>query len=525
MKLRPYQAVAVESLFKYFNQHTGSPIIILPTASGKSVIQAAFLKRVFEYPGQRVLLATHVKELIQQNVDRLLDLWPDAPVGIYSAGLGQRDLAQPITAVGIQSVHKRAIEFGHVDLVIVDECHLIPKAGDGMYRNFLDALKVTNPAVKVVGMTATPYRMGSGYLHKGEGAIFSDIAYEACVPELVRDGFVCPLVSKAGATRADLTKVKKRGGEYIGASLEEAMNVQALIEAAVAEILHFCANRNSWLVFCAGVKHAEAVCAELQKHVAAACVTGKTPADERARILKDFKAGRLCAITNMNVLTTGFDAPNIDAIIMLRPTLSPGLFYQMAGRGMRLHPSKQDTLVLDFAGNTMRHGPIDQIRVGKAKAENGAPPARECPGCQSVLAIHVKVCPDCGHVFVVEARPETARHAAKAGDLPILSDGKRKDQPSVAVDKVRYVVHNKPGKPPSMRVIYHCGMLTHSEWVCLEHGGYAAQKAGEWWVGRGGLPVPATTAEALKRADELKPPATITIDTSGKYANITWYTW
>ena len=539
MKLRPYQQAAVQSVFNYFSARDGWPIIVLPTAGGKSIIQAAFLQRVFEYPGQRVILATHVKELIQQNHDRLLELWPEAPVGIYSAGLKRRDTRAPITVPGIQSVYKRAAEFGAVDLVIIDEAHLVAKAGDGMYRAFLSALKTTNPKLKVIGMTATPYRMASGYLHKGKGALFTDIAYEAKVPELVRDGYVCPLISKAGKTRADLSGVKVRAKEYVASELEGVMNTQQLVTAAVDEILTHCAARNSWLVFCSGVKHAHAVAKELQKHVAAACVTGSTPADTRARILADFKAGRLCAVTNVNVLTTGLDVPGIDAIIMLRPTLSPGLFYQMAGRGMRLHSSKADTLVLDFAGNTLRHGPIDQIRVGKPREETDSPPARECPACQSVLAIHIKVCPDCGHVFVVKPRPSVPKHAARAGELPILSDGRRPRPERVDVDKVRYLVHNKPGKPPSMRVVYHCGLITYSEWICFEHGGYAAQKAVEWWRRRSARAndMPTKTADALALASvAFKPegeakkaylatPTSITVDTSEKYARIVSYSW
>lgn len=393
-----------------------------------------------------------------------------------------------------------------------------------MYRTFLAKLREKNPKLKIIGMSATPYRMSSGYLHKGKGAIFTDIAYEAKIPELVRDGYVCPLVSKAGVTEADLAKVKVRAKEYVAGELETVMNTEALVDAAVKEILEFCATRNSWLVFCSGIKHAHHVAEKLGKHTLTACVTGKTPSDERARILQEFKKGRITAITNMNVLTTGFDAPGIDTIIMLRPTLSPGLYYQMVGRGMRLHESKQDTLVLDFAGNVMRHGPIDQVRVRPGKEKNKAP-ARTCPECRSVLAISIKICPDCGHIFVVKERPYKPKHDRKAGTLDIISDGKKPKPISVKVDKVRYVVHKKKNKPDSMRVIYHCGLMSYSEWVCIEHGGYAGSKAANWWRARRDNPVPKTTADAIKLSPGLRVPAGIIVDTSGKYANIIRYIW
>ena len=544
MQLRPYQQDAIERIYSYFEEHDGNPVIVIPTAGGKSVVQAALIRRVLEqFPGQRFLLLTHVRELLEQNAEKLRALWPEAPVGIYSAGLKRRESGRQITIAGIQSCYRRAALFGSIDLIIIDECHRVPKRGEGMYRRFLKDLRAINPKLKVIGMSATPYRMGSGYLHKGENRIFTDIAYEAKIPELIKDGYLCPLVSKAGQTKVDLRNVHTRHGEFVQSELEAAMNKTQLINGAVDEMLKLCGepntDRQKWLVFCAGLSHAGNVCDQLNvRGIPAACVTGKTPGDERTQILDDFQRGRYRALTNVNVLTTGYDAPGIDAVIMLRPTQSAGLYYQMVGRGMRLHPVKDNALVLDFAGNIMRHGPVDKIKA-RDPGEAGQAPLKECPSCQLLVAIAATQCPECGHTFPVAPKTSATGHDTRASDLPILSTGENSIH-RIEVDRVSYPVHRKPGKPPSLRVNYHCGLATYSEWVCVEHQGYARRKAEQWWRRRlpkdllggqletrgikmappNGSGCPDSVEAALKQAEFLEVPKEIVVDISGKYANI-----
>ncbi len=388
-----------------------------------------------------------------------------------------------------------------------------------MYRRFLGELCSLNPKLKVVGMSATPFRLDSGLLHRGNGAIFTDVAYEASIGELVVDGYLCPLVSKLGAARADLEGVKVRGGEYVARDLEETMDTHELVAGAVDEILQLCSARDKRLLFCAGVSHAQHVCAELQSRgIEAACVTGQTSGDERERLLHDFRDGKLRAVSNVNVLTTGFDAPNIDAIVLLRPTKSTGLYCQMVGRGMRLHPSKDDTLVLDFAGNILEHGPIDRVRVDTGERESGVStaPMRECPKCQALVFLAATSCSDCGAVF---ERRQKAKHQTRATEAEIMVGAVDRYQ-VVEVDAVSYVIHRKEGKPPSLRVNYHCGLTRYSEWVCFEHGGYAQEKAAQWWMTRSTRPTPASTALALQESMWLRQPRQIVIDTQGRYTNI-----
>jgi len=179
MELRPYQQESIDSLYTHFGKFDGNPLIVLPTGTGKSVVIAKFLQGAIEaWPDTRIVMVTHVKELIAQNFQTLIRNWPEAPAGIYSAGLNRRDIHSQIVCAGIQSIYKRAYELQGVDLILVDEAHLIPRSSDTMYGQFLREVKEINPDVKVIGFTATPYRMDSGMLHTGKDHLFDAIAYE-----------------------------------------------------------------------------------------------------------------------------------------------------------------------------------------------------------------------------------------------------------------------------------------------------------------------------------------------------------
>ena len=177
LSLRPYQAAAINAIYNYYAAHTGNCLVIVPTAGGKSLVMASFIEGVLKsYPDQRILIVTHVRELIEQNHAELIKLWPQAPAGIYSAGLKKREISAQILFAGIQSIHKHVYGVQQCDLVLIDEAHLIPRSSNTMYRSFLDGLKRLNPMLKVIGLTATPYRLDSRRLHEGEDAIFTDIA-------------------------------------------------------------------------------------------------------------------------------------------------------------------------------------------------------------------------------------------------------------------------------------------------------------------------------------------------------------
>ncbi len=499
MELRPYQQNAVDAVYRHLREREDNPCVVIPTAGGKTPIIATICKDAVTRWSGRVLVLAHVKELLEQAVDKLHRVCPEVGVGVYSAGLGRRDLGYSVTVAGIQSVYQRAEQLGAFDLVLIDEAHLIPPDGDGMYRQFLQGARGLNPQLRVIGLTATPFRMKSGPICTEEGPLHA-VCFEVGVKELIRQGFLCPLRSKAGVVKADTSNVHIRGGEFVADELEEAMDQDALVRAACSEIVQQTQSRRACLIFAAGIHHGEHIARVLEQEHGQPCgfVNGETPTLDRDRLLAQFREGRLKYLANVNVLTTGFDAPNIDCVALLRPTMSPGLYYQMVGRGFRLHPDKTDCLVLDFGGNVLRHGPVDQVRIADPNSRGGGEaPAKECPECHALIAAGYGRCPECGFEF---PPPQRQKHEATAATAGVLSGQVAVTE--YTVRSVHYGVHLKrgasPDSPRTMRVEYEVGYYRYkSEWICFEHTGYARQKAEAWWKNRSNEPVPDSAQEAV----------------------------
>ena len=533
LTLRPYQTAALDGLFAYWAEHDGSPLIVLPTGAGKALVIAELIRRlVTDYSGMRILNATHVKELLFQNYQELLGIWPLAPAGLFSAGLGRRDAGAQILFGGVQTIASKTAQIGFVDLVIVDEAHLMPRNSETQYGKLLAGLREINPDLKLVGLTATHYRLGEGLLHEGDGAIFDAVAYEKPVGEMIDEGWLCRPVSKAMDTGYDLTNVGKVGGDFNQGALQAAVDRADVTARAVDEVVAYGKGRRSWLLFCSGVDHAYHVRDELKSRgVKAAAVAGETPDAERAQILADFKAGRIQAVTNNSVLTTGFNHPGVDLMAMMRPTLSTSLYIQMIGRGLRnvyarrmpldtvedrlaaiAAGPKRDCVVLDFAGNVRKHGPIDLVAPKAPGKGDGEAPVKLCPTCDSLIHAAARVCPDCGHEF---PEPEV-KIKATAENTPIVSTGSAVWQD---VEGRTLHRHEKAGGSPSVRVEYLRQSLSIiREWVCPEHSGYARSKADRWWSRHGGeLPFPRSVDELLRRQDELRETLAIAVKPDGRY--------
>jgi DNA repair protein RadD len=449
----------------------------------------------------RVLVLAHVKELIEQTADKLHAICPEVRLGVFSAGLKRRDRIEPVIVAGIQSIWKQACDFDPFDL-IVDEAHLIPLEGDGMYRRFLSDAKQVNPYLRVIGFTATPFRLKSGPICSPDGFL-NHICFEVGVRELIVQGYLCPLVSKAGINKIDFDRLHVRGGEFVAREVESLMDEDHLVEAACGEIVAYSRDRHSVLIFASGVRHGEHVVSVLREKHGLECgfVTGETPPGERDSTLSRFREGALKYLCNVNVLTTGFDAPRIDCVALVRPTLSPGLYYQMVGRGFRLHPSKRDCLVLDFGGNVLRHGPVDRLSVkSNVRGGPGIAPAKECPECHRLIATGFARCPDCGYAF---PPPRKQNHDGEASRAAVLSGQVTVE--TLPVEDVLYSVHRKRGAdedaPRTLRVDYRVGRHRwQSEWVCLEHDGFARHQAVAWWKKRSNSPAPTSAEEAVARA-------------------------
>jgi DNA repair protein RadD len=525
LQLRDYQVEAIQAIYTWFERHTTNPLVVMPTGTGKSVVIAGFVKGILEqWTSQRILVVTHVRELVEQNAKKMVELWPGAPVGIYSAGLKRRDYDQQITFASIQSIHRRAGELGWFDLVLVDECHLLPKSGNGMYQAYLTALRSMNPAVKVIGFTATPYRTDSGLLYEGDDALFAGVAYDTDMVRLIKAGYLSPLVPKRVDGAIETAGIRKQAGDFVQGELEKAALAGDLATLACSEILKWGAERRSWLVFCCGIEHARTVEQVLQNRgVQVASLFGDTPLAERAKLIQRFRAGELRALVNVGVLTTGFDAPGTDLVAMLRPTCSPGLYVQMAGRGMRVAPGKTNCLVLDFGGNVDRHGPVDMVKPKKKGEGGGEAPVKDCPNCKSIVFAGVAVCPECGYEF-----PKLGpTHDVVAHTREIIA-GLGDTQRIVRVVSTTFGRHQKSitDARPTLRVEYFTderAIFSVREWIALEHTGYARTVAEGWWMRRGKPPIPRTIEEAMSRTGELRPVTSLKVDTSGKHPRILGY--
>ena len=451
--------------------------------------------------------------------------------GIRVVGITHIKLESPRTVYNLQVAGHPSF---YADGVLVHNCHLIAPEGDGMYRTFLADMKVINPHVRVIGLTATPFRLKGGLICKPEN-ILNEICYEAGLKEMIQQGYLSPLISRAGRAEANLANLHIRGGEFISDEVAAAMDNDALVTSACREIVELTRDRKSVLIFTASVDHCKHVAEKIQAFSGKECaiVTGDTSPAERAEIIARFKGEFIPAdlfgtpkpplkfLANVNVLTCGFDAPNTDCVVMLRPTNSPGLLIQCAGRGTRLSPEtgKSSCLFLDYGGNILRHGPLDMIKVKEpGSGKGGDAPAKKCPQCLALIHAGYTACPECGYVFPPkENNDKMTQTASSAG---VISG--QVDYTDYEVLDVYYCVHEKrgadPDAPKTMRVDYQVGFNEFkSEWVCPEHTGYARGKFEKWWHERAalGCPMPRSAREAVSLANEglLAAPESITVKT------------
>lgn len=514
--LRPYQQEAVAAVYEHLRTKNTNPCVVIPTGGGKAVCLAQIAKDAVERWNGRVLIVAHVRELLEQNADKIRKLCPELRIGVFSAGLKSRDTGEQVIVAGIQSVYNKACELGPFDLIMIDEAHLIAPDGDGMYRTFLADMKVINPDVRLVGMTATPFRLKGGLICRPEN-LLNEVCFEIGLREMINQGYLSPLISKAGRAEARFDQLHIRGGEFVGDEVAAAMDTETLVSSACREIVELTRSRKSVLIFASSVAHCEHIAEKIMAYSGGECavVTGGTPSGERAEIIARFKGEPvpndlfsdkppLRFLVNMNVLTTGFDAPNTDCIVLLRPTNSPGLLIQMIGRGTRICEGKSNCLVLDYGGNILRHGPVDMIMAREPGAgKGGEAPAKKCPQCLALIHAGYLVCPDCGYEF--PPNDGNGNLSGTASTAAVLSG--QVDYTEYEVLDTHYAVHEKrgadPDAPRTVRIDYQVGFNEfRSEWVCPEHTGYAREKFIKWWRERAayGLPIPTTAREAVASA-------------------------
>lgn len=473
VELRDYQRRSIDQLYEWFGQNEGNPCLVLPTGAGKSHVIAAFCKEALQsWPQTRILMLTGQKELIEQNAAKVREHWPNAPLGIYSASVGKRQIGEPITFAGIQSVRTKAYLLGHVDIVLIDECHLVSHKDEGSYRTLLNDLATINPNIRVVGLTATPMRLGHGLI-TDKPALFDDLIEPVTIEELIYKGHLSVLRSKATRLDYDLSNVHKRCGEYIESELQAAVDTYGNNVATVSEIISLAGDRRHWLLFCSGVEHSRHIADLLNANgVPSSFIHGAMNKRDREAVLSDFTAGKIKALCNCAVLTTGFDFPGIDLIALLRPTMSASLYVQMAGRGMRLKPHTDHCLVLDFAGIVEKHGPITAIKPPKQKSKGGGEaPTKICENCDEIVHISAKQCPTCDNPFPA---PKPVEFVLRNDDIMGIEPS------SIRVMDWNWRKHTSRSSGKDMLAVTYYGSLSDkpvTEYLTVTHDGYAGSKA------------------------------------------------
>lgn len=528
IELRQYQSKAVQDLWDWFMRHPeGHPILELPTGSGKSVILAEICRQALRsWPGSRILMTVKSKELCEQNLEKLVSIWPEAPAGVHSASVGRKDIGHDILYTTIGSIYKKAHLLGRVDLILIDECHLVDTKGAGMYRQLIRELQKYCPHVRVIGVTATPFKGDGVWLTAGDDPLFTGIASRIKIKELLDMGFLSPMIS-AGKMKNITTSdgVSIKNGDYNTKQLAEKLDKSDLIDASCRELLSIGAERKKWIAFCVTVEHANHVCNKLNElGIPSNIVTGETSKLDREQIISDFKIGKYRCLTTVLALGTGFDVPDIDLVVLMRNTKSLVLYLQLLGRGLRIAPGKTDCMVADFTDTCAALGPIDLITGrGPKRKMTSERPVKLCEECGSINAVSARQCIDCGAPFdIVEQAP----HGTKVSAAAIMS-GQKSAVVKYTISNVTYAKHQKPGKPPSLRVEYWSGLrIVAKEWIGIESDNhFAASRASHWWWSRSGASTPTTVDQAIKSTDALMSPSVVYVIESGKYPEITGFEW
>lgn len=537
LKPRWYQDEAANAIYPYLvNSEAKHPLILLPTGTGKSLVIALIIERALKtWPNARVLMLTHDKELVKQNAAKLVDWWPQAPVGIMCAGLRRSDTAQPVIFGTIGSVAGKVELLGPRHIIIIDEAHRVSPNDATQYRKTLDYFLKLVKGTKIIGLSATAFRQKQGMLNEGEDRLFTDIVYNKTsldeFNEFIKQGFLAPLTPKRTETVIDVSAVKVRAGEYVSKDLDAVSNVDSVTQAACLEMIDKAGDRYAWVVYTSSVDHAEKVAGCLQHFgVDAYALHSKIKQKEQRRLIADFRNGGIrCLVTN-NMLTTGFDYPQLDFIGVLRATLSVSLWLQMLGRGTRPHPDKVNCLVLDFAENAKRLGPINDPRIPKrSKKESGDIPVKECSECGILNYAAARFCGGgssqedaiafggCGEPFTFEIK-----YQEEASDAPLI----RTTEPILEtkqVSSVWYNKHVKQGRNPTLKITYVASNETFYEWVAIEGLGKARENALSWWHKRTGEPFPKSVDDALSVTNSLPKPRYIQVNVNTKYPEVVNY--
>jgi DNA repair protein RadD len=531
--LRPYQEDMIRTTMEAIPSDQFI-LIMAATGSGKTIFFSELCKRLLEnWPNIRIGILAHRGILVEQARDKLLGVWSGAQIGIACASVeSKKDTESPITIGTIQTLIKQTNTTAPFDLIIIDEAHrLRPKNKKSQYQEFLKIMMRFNPAVRVLGVTATPFQLGHGYCY---GTVcrpdnenwFTSLNYRIGISDLQRQGYLCEYRAKeAKNISSDLSKVKVSGDFAIG-ELGEVMSRKEHVGSAVSAVEKYAAGRRRVVVFCVTIDHATRVVEAFREagHIAAA-VHSDMPMKQRDMTLAEFEAGRIRVLCNVGVLTEGWDSPAVDCIVMCRPTKSAALYVQMVGRGLRPHPDKDDVLILDLANNCREHGDPDKPRIpipgraGKADAI-----LKVCPKCFELIPVGAKECRECGYAYPVEVVQQN-------GSVEMANVAWCKTPAPTVVSVVEAAFNEYVSKAGNrmMRLGLTC-QADHSinpiwcnEFLDFDgNNEWAMGKARRLWASLVGTDPPASVDEAVERHGEMlmSVPARIEVAMKNKWWNV-----
>ncbi|MDP0561387.1 MAG: DEAD/DEAH box helicase [Candidatus Endonucleobacter sp. (ex Gigantidas childressi)] len=389
-KLRPYQKQAVRSVIHHFIKFSDPAVVVLPTGAGKSLV----ISELARLARGRVLVLSHVKELVAQNHEKYESYHLKA--SIFSAGLGRKETSEQVVFGSIQSVCKNLNLFNDASytLLVVDECHRIPLGKNTSYQNVINYFLALNVDLKILGLTATPYRLGLGWIYQyhkidnkkysirtNEARFFKDCIFELPLSYMIDNQFLVPaILLDASVSFYDFDSLVTDGfGQYRDSDLNQLIQGEGrATKKIINQVIHEATLRQGVMIFAATVDHAKEVFSYLPEGQAG-LIIGETSIRDRNDIIGLFKCKKLKYLVNVSVLTTGFDVPHVDLIAILRPTESVSLYQQIVGRGLRLSPGKTECLIMEFAGNNYN---LFSPEVGSPKPSNNAVPVNiACPVC------------------------------------------------------------------------------------------------------------------------------------------------
>ncbi len=370
--LRPYQEEVVSKTLEYWKDHDYG-VIEIPTGGGKSLVQAKLIESLLKDTERTgvILCLTHVETLIRQNVAELRRVWPDAPVSISCASLKTKDLSGQIVFASIQTIYHQLDQLDSMqfDYVFIDEAHKVPEdeSQQSQYRTVLDRLEKNNTKLRCVGMTATPMRLKSGLIYENDN-FFNHLIMAVSMRHLIEQEYLCKITNKIDKVHIDTSGLELKAGDFKEVDL--AKRAEEAMPAIIRQLVEAIADRKKVLVFACTIQHAKDTAAMLsERGFDCGYLHSKLTEKEKEQVSSDFRSGKLSVLVNVEMMTTGVNIPEIDVIVMLRPTMSEGLYIQMVGRGMRVAEGKDNCLILDFAENIKRFGPVDKESHNQVKTE------------------------------------------------------------------------------------------------------------------------------------------------------------